>query len=424
MCASRSRARLGLLAGCLILSVVLLCTATSFGQTPQGQAQDAKKPAPATSPTMTATGPAGASAGKLAPPGVPLKQTEALPDFWKSRIADIDQAVGEVKKGQAEVLTKSAGGRKIYLVSYGPRSNTQSQSFYNSACAAGNPAWYAVKPRGRAPVVLLLGPVHGQEFEGTVALLNLIHLAETGKDYRGKEWPRLLRHFEECRVLIVPLANPDGRARVLLDSFVGQNLRTYNFYGMGTYADGSPQDWPQVKERQPMVGNVGYLGGYFNDSGINLMHDDWFGHMAPENQAILDLTKREAADYALCLHSHGSEPELFSTDYADPACREKAADLSERLFPIFEKLGQKLNHIRREPRAAASRPSRGDRAPSPFNLQSAIHHSCGATVVLYESPAGLRHFDPVSHDDILDLQMILFEELLAYAAESPVVWER
>jgi hypothetical protein len=54
----------------------------------------------------------GASATQPNPPG-----------FWKSRLPDIDAAVKEVKQAQVRVLTKSAGGRNIYLVTYGEKQN-------------------------------------------------------------------------------------------------------------------------------------------------------------------------------------------------------------------------------------------------------------------------------------------------------------
>ena len=67
----------------------------------------------------------------------------------------------------------------------------RSQANYGSAVGAGNPAYYARKDATTKPVILLLGPVHGQEVEGIVGLVNLIHVAETGQDHRGRAWPRL-----------------------------------------------------------------------------------------------------------------------------------------------------------------------------------------------------------------------------------------
>ena len=45
-----------------------------------------------------------------------------------------------------------------------------------------------------------------------------------------------------------------------------------------------------------MVGDVGILGAYFNDDGVNPMHDDFFLPMASETEAILRLAREEARD--------------------------------------------------------------------------------------------------------------------------------
>jgi len=140
-------------------------------------------------------------------------QPTNLPPFWKSRLLDIDAAVKDVRKGNVRVLTKSAGGRKIYLASYGEKQSRNGSANYNSAVAGTDPASYARKDGTQRPVVFLLGPVHGAEFEGIVGLVNLLRIAETGKDWRGREWKELAGNFTRCRVLIVPSANPDGRAR-------------------------------------------------------------------------------------------------------------------------------------------------------------------------------------------------------------------
>jgi hypothetical protein len=75
------------------------------------------------------------------------------------------------------------------------RKTCRKQANYNSAVGARNPAFFAKKDEQTKPVIFFLGPVHGQEPEGIVGLVNLIHIAETGKDYRGKEWPEIKNYF-------------------------------------------------------------------------------------------------------------------------------------------------------------------------------------------------------------------------------------
>lgn len=362
----------------------------------------------------------GAEGPASRPADVPGRQVRPIPAFWKSSLADVEQAVAAVRKGKVQVLAESAGGRKIHLVSYGAARELKSQATYSSALGAGSPAWYAHKPPGTPPAVLLLGPVHGQELEGVAGMVNLIHLVETGKDLRGRAWPGLTKSVERCRVLIVPCANPDGRARVALDSFIGESLNTYEYYGMGTTADGRVRNWPRVKRRQPMVGDVGFLGGYFNDAGVNLMHDDWFGRMAPENAAILDLARREAVDYGLSLHSHGGRPAMYQTDFMAPTCQEKLILLSERVSRRFAAMKHRLNPIDR--RMPSTQPA--GQEPESFNLCSALHQVCGGAFAVYENASGIPGYHKTTHEEILDLQMALFEELMTFAAENPVVWKR
>jgi hypothetical protein len=150
---------------------------------------------------------------------------EGLPSFWKSRLADVDFTLSRVKKGRVSLLPKSAGQRDLHLVFYGQKDSLESTANYNSACGGEDPASYLRKDGKQRPVVFLLGPVHGGEIEGVVGLNNLIHVAETGQ-VGGRKWPRLEANLGRCRVLIVPVGNPDGRARCPVDSWVGADEHT------------------------------------------------------------------------------------------------------------------------------------------------------------------------------------------------------
>ena len=231
------------------------------------------------------------------------------PTFWKGRLADVEAAVKAVRKGETRVLTRSAGRRNVYLVTYGKRQFRQATANFNSACAGRDPSAYARKNGKQSPVVFLLGPVHGGELEGIVGLVNLLSIAEHGKDYRNRPWRRLSENLAKCRTLIVPLGNPDGRARFPLDSSVGHALDHRQAFEMGVRPDGTAYSWPAVKRIHPMRGPaVGRLGAYFNDDGVNLMHDEWFEPMAPETKAFFQLARQEAPDFIISLHSHASRP--------------------------------------------------------------------------------------------------------------------
>ena len=346
---------------------------------------------------------------------------EDLPEFWRSTLGHVDREVAAVRAGTVETLAVSPGGRPVYVVRYGERDDLHSQANYNSAVAARNPAFFAAKDETTKPVVLFLGPVHGQEVEGIVGLVNLIRVAETGADHRGRKWPGLKRRLELFRVLIVPSANPDGRARCPYDSFVGVPTRTMTKYGQGTRRDGSLYGWPGAKAVHPMKGDVGILGAYFNDDGINPMHDDFFLPMAEETRAILRLARKEAPDIAVSLHSHESPPAVLQVSYVPVFMKERVRDLSRRVKKRYEREGL--------PYGSIVAPHVEDEHPGPtpsFNLASALHHVSGAMAFTFECSHGStgERGTPVSHEQILDVQLLLYDEMLRYVLENRLLWKQ
>ena len=330
--------------------------------------------------------------------------------------------MNRVKRGQVRRLTRSAGGREVTLVSYGEREVRPPAANYNSACAGGDPASYARKDGTQKPVVFLLGPVHGAEFEGTVGLVNLIEVAETGKDLRGRPWADLAENLARCRVLIVPSGNPDGRARCPFDSWVGADLATNERVGMGTKPDGTSYHWPEVKRVHPMRGPaVGTLGAYFNDDGVNPMHDEWFAPLSPEVRSFLKLAAEEAPDFLVLLHSHASDASVEPTAYVPRTVKESIKAIGDRVQSRYAAEG--LPH-----RAGGPAPAEdGVTFPPPsFNLASALHHACGGVSFVYESPVGVRAepYPAWTHEQILDLHMLFFEELLREAVRHLVQWSR
>jgi hypothetical protein len=344
-----------------------------------------------------------------------------LPAYWKARLEDVESEVRSVTKGTVETIAVSPGGRPVRAVSYGPADDLRSQANYGSAVAAGSPAYYARKDARTRPVVLFLGPVHGQEIEGIVGLVNLLRVAETGADHRGRAWPEISRRMAGARVVIVPCANPDGRVRCPYDSFVGLPTRTMTKYGQGTRRDGSMWGWPGAKALHPMKGDVGILGAYFNDDGVNLMHDDFFLPMARETEGILRLARREAPDVIVSLHSHENPPAVLQTTYVPVFVKERIRDFSARLEARLQGMGLPYGSV------ASPRPD--DPSPGPrssFNLASALHHVSGATAFVFECSHGSvseTSAEPlVGHDRILDIQLALYEEMLGYALESRLPW--
>ncbi len=356
--------------------------------------------------------------------GDPPNATD-LPDFYKGKLSDIDNELQNVKRGEVKAIAVSPGGLPVYAVFYGEKEDFQSQANYNSALGARNPGFYAKKTKDTKPVIYFLGPVHGQEAEGIVGLVNLIHLMETGRDHRGREWPNLKRKLDQSRVIIVPCGNPDGRRRVPYDSFVGLPVNIMTKYGQGTRKDGSLWGWPGTKSVHPMKGDVSILGAYFNDDGINMMHDDFFSPMSEETKAIMDIARREAPDMTVSLHSHGNPPRILPAAYEAWFMKERIDELMKKLNVRYEKEG--LPH---PPFDWLGNPGVEDKQFPPrtsFNLISALHHVSGTMAFTFECPHGTtseRSPEPiVSHDEILDIQLILYEEMINYLFDNRLIWE-
>ncbi len=344
---------------------------------------------------------------------------ENIPDYYKNTLEEISEQVKSVKKGSVAQIATSAGGRPIYAVYYGEKDDFQSQANYNSAVAARNPAYYAKKGKSSKPVVFLLGPVHGQEVEGMVGMVNLLQIAETGKDHRGRAFPELQELMSKFRLIIVPLANPDGRARNPYDSYVGLPVEIMTKYGQGTKKDGTLWRWPHAKALHPMRGDVGILGAYFNDDGINMMHDDFFDPMAKETKAIMDLVKEEVPDLTVSLHSCECKPFVIQNAHVPRFMKDRIADFALELNNNFIQEG--LPH-RPEGYSLARGQDDPESPKSSFNLVSALHHASGTMSFTFESPHGTLD-DGATHEEILDIQLTLYRTILEYTLDNRMYWE-
>jgi hypothetical protein len=348
-----------------------------------------------------------------------------IPGFFVSKLPDIEAELAAVKSGKVETIAVSPGGLSVYAVYYGEKDNLHSQANYNSAVGARNPAFYAKKTKETKPVVFFLGPVHGHEVEGMVGLTNLIHIAETGKDLRGKEWTELKRNLDRCRVIIIPCGNPDARKRCPYDSFVGLPGETMTKYGQGTRKDGTLWRWPHVKAVHPLKGDVDILGAYFNDNGINIMHDDFFFPMAEETKAILKIARDEAPDMTVSLHSHNYPPCIVQPAHQPFFMKERVAVLANRLNERYTNLGLPCMANGWQMKASVDDEKFPPR--SSFNLVSALHHISGTMSFTFESCHGTIDdkikMPAVNYDNILDIQLNLYQEMLNYLMENRLYWE-
>ncbi len=352
-------------------------------------------------------------------PGDPAKNVN-IPDFYKSKFSDVDAELALIKKGSVTTLTTSPGGLHVYGVFYGEKEDFHTQANYNSAVAAKNTAYFAKKGAATKPVVYFIGPVHGQEVEGVAGLVNLIHIAETGKDYRGREWTLLSKYFSQCRVIIIPLANPDGRKRCPYDSFVGLPTKTMTKYGQGTKKDGTLWGWPYAKSVHPMKGDVKILGSYFNDNGVNIMHDEFFAPMAEETKAVMKIALEEVPDITVSLHSCECNPFIIQNSLAPVFMQKRIAELATQLNNRYINLG--LPHMEEGWALSISNNDTIPPAQESFNLVSALHYATGTMSFTFESPHGTIE-DGATHEEIIDIQLGLYEEIFKYILNNRLYWE-
>jgi hypothetical protein len=343
-----------------------------------------------------------------------------LPDFYKATLSDIETELKAITKGSYTTIAHSPGGLPVYAVYYGVKDEFHSQANYNSAVAARNPAFYAKKNSDTKPVIFFLGPVHGQESEGLVGLLNLIHIAETGKDHRGREWPQIKEYFDQFRVIIIPNGNPDGRHRSPYDTFVGLPEDIMTKYGQGTKLDGTPWRWPHAKALHPMKGDVEILGAYYNDDGINLMHDDFFEPMASETKAIFKVAREEVPDMTVSLHSCSCTPFVIQNSHVPLFMKKRIADFALGLNNRFIKEGLPNRGANYSLSLADDDEEFPPRAS--FNLVSALHHATGTMSFTFESPHGTIE-DGATYENILDIQLTLYQEMFEYILQNRLYWE-
>ena len=331
-----------------------------------------------------------------------------MPVYWVGTPARVEELLKTIKSGKVSEIARSAGGRSISLVSFGepdpaPKAN------YNSAVASGNNKAYFDKINRKKPVVFFIGPVHGHETEGLTGIMNLLNIIETGFDLSGEKRAKLKELCGRCRILVVPVGNPDGLARFLPASLHGMEIRDLRFWGQGTKKDGTFFGWPGCKEQHPMRGdNVGFLGAYYNDAGINIMHDEFFVPMGSEAQAIIKVARDWGPDITVSLHS-------FESHFAKlllPSFVSKETEAAADEFTLFY-----YNNLREKKLPVFDLPARTKQGKEEyFGFTSALHHASGTLAFVMECPHGVTDAEkPVSLEQILEIELSLYESMLEFA---------
>lgn len=351
-----------------------------------------------------------------------LAESEHIPAFWQGSYDEVDRFLEtHVRKGTVRIIGRSAGNRAIRAAFYGQPRQGKGTSTFSGSLGFGDARAFIGPDHGKKVYMALCG-VHGGEFEGMMGAVNLLSVIETGADLRGKTWPGIAEVVKSLdRIIVIPIAQPDGRVRVpvrMLKHY-GTDYNVHEYFNTGAKPDGTIIGWPQVKEHIPLdFSKTQFPGGYPNDAGVNLMHDDFFGARQPETQALFDLTAAERPDLIMNMHTgalfmHPLKP------FVEPV-----------LMPIWEQLYRKVmtglttaGLARTDDPAVEANPAR--ERQSTYNLDTALNLHCGALSVVVESPA--HDYSPAERlgkpfrqtpELLLDAQMICHEQAMRFLAET------
>lgn len=341
-----------------------------------------------------------------------------IPAWWKGGVEDVRDTVSLVKKGVVEEICKTPGNRPVYLVRYGKKNEFKRTANYSSAVGAENLSCYADKSaEDYVPTVCLVGACHGGEFEGTVAINNLIKNIETGTDYAGNENKELMEAIKGVNLLLIPCVNMDGRARLPLKTMAGQSYEMFRYYSQGTWKDGSLCLYPKCKEVHPLKDHCDFLGGYYNDDGVNTVHDNFFFPMAEETKALFRVADEYVPDITIHLHGGGNCIQTFYLfSYMPKPVRDTIEALSQKVDEASKQQGIPYYHRQAKDDAADGRPS--------FNINSAWTALCGEPCITYETNQGLLFEEgrwnwqnSYSFETIYQAHKILFQETANFVKE-------
>ena len=320
-----------------------------------------------------------------------LKENPQIPNFWVNTPEDIEKYIKEnVKKGKVTQIGKSAGGRKVYAISYGIAREDIGTTTFSGSLGVSQIKHYRGKDSDKIVYMGIAG-VHGFELEGIVGIINFLSVLETGKDLKGKSWPEANNLLNKVdRIVLIPLVNPDGRARVPVNMEINQGADEdsyiiHEYLNTGGTKEGKIIGWPDVKEYIPMdFQNVGFPGGYPNDNGYNIMHDDFFGNIQPETKILFDISKSEKPDLIINMHTGVPKNNYFMTIHR-PFCEPWLQNIFDSLyFDIKSRLtvenlqGSKDLKIEANPK---------NEKIKEYNLSTALNLHTGALSIVIESPS-------------------------------------
>jgi hypothetical protein len=340
------------------------------------------------------------------------KRPMKAPRWWLTLPDETQAALGKLKGVSQWEIGRSAGGHPILAAAWGAREDLPNRTSLSlgSALAGGSAAAFYGEGERKRQTLLFIGNAHGIEFEGTVAAVNMLSVLATGKDLRGRRWPRMHREGRKLRVVVIPTLNVDGRMRhAEVTHFLDKDAAEYREICQGDWKTGEKITWPKSKLHFPIPPDqVKKMGGYFNDCGVNLVYDTGLGcDPQPETAALLRLCREEMPDCAVCSHTNRGSlvetPDSFVPSY-----------YRQRQVQIGAIVGARCLREGVIRRYAVPQGTQGY-AGEVFYQTDLIYHACGALPLLVEFPAGYKNF-PYTFHEVLDIGMCALEEILGFGA--------
>lgn len=329
----------------------------------------------------------------------------AAPAFWRSRLGDIAVAAEQCSVARPRTLGRSEGGRPIVAFESGHFEPQRPTTTISSAASSDRPQSFFDPALRTRPALVLVGCIHGGETQGIAVSMNVLSVIERGRDLLDRPQPELEALLKHVRLVIVPCMNPDGRERAGVDHLIAAGLDDLFLVQQGLDGRGELLRGRRIKELQPFPPEHQFLGGYYNDAGINLQHDDFFGpSIASENAAMRDLMRAEMPDGFLTLHAHASAATMLAPDaFVSPAVQRRQAEVNGFVSAALLAKGFAVHHA--------------DRSASPpwtFNFQCFHHHVAGSTPSLLELPQGLNNA-LCTLTDIVDVGLVAIGAWIRHA---------
>ena len=320
------------------------------------------------------------------------------PPFWPVHLDDIAKLAEKTEIMRPDIIGRSAGGRDIWAFSSGEFEPRRPTATISSAMASDRPECFFDYSAGTRQSLVLIGSIHGGETEGIATCMNIISIIESGRDLAGNARTRLRDLLKNFRLNIIPCLNPDGRATAGVAHLSNAEIDHIYLVQQGIMKDGSLFKGREIKETQPVPKDfLAFRGGYYNDDGVNLQHDDFFSaELAPENKALIKLFKKEMPDAFLTFHAHGAPPAFTGPDlYLFPGYREKQIEAISYIGEFCARKHMKIEESVPQPTAS-------------FYFQTYFSHLCGAIPLLFELPHGTVNC-PFSLETILEQGLTVVE---------------